>query len=221
MAHDGRHVEIRGIVQGVGFRPWVFRLATEHGLGGWVRNDAGGVTIEVFGPSPALDAFLAGLQAAPPPAAQIRHILTRRLPPRDVATFDIVASAPSADRRMSIPADLPTCEACLAEVLDPHDRRYRYPFTNCTNCGPRFTIARDVPYDRPQTTMASFRMCPACQAEYDNPADRRFHAQPNACPRCGPRLWAADPDGVEGVETDPIGRAASALAAGQIVAIKG
>ena len=180
MSHEGRHIEIRGIVQGVGFRPWVFRLASTHGLGGWVRNDTGGVTIEAFGTALALDRFLTDLQSSPPPAAQIRSIQWSRVELRLVGSFEIVASAYGEDRQVSIPADLATCADCLADVRDRSNRRHRYPFTNCTNCGPRFTIAHDVPYDRPNTSMAAFRMCAACQAEYACPGDRRFHAQPNA-----------------------------------------
>jgi hydrogenase maturation protein HypF len=221
MSHDGRRIEIRGIVQGVGFRPWVFRLAGEHGLGGWVRNDASGVTIEAFGPPRALDAFLADLQASPPPAARISAVTSHHIEGRPVRTFEILASEPTTERRVSIPADLASCPECLAEISDPRDRRHGYPFTNCTNCGPRFTIAFDIPYDRPNTTMAPFRMCPACQAEYDSPADRRFHAQPNACRACGPRLWLAGPDGREVPSSNPIAAAAAAIHRGEIIAVKG
>ena len=217
----GRRIDIRGIVQGVGFRPWVFRLAGVHGLGGWVRNDARGVTIEAFGPPPALDAFVAALQRTPPPAAHIDELIAVPIAWRPAAAFDIVASAPSTNRRVSIPADLATCTDCLREIRDPADRRYGYPFTNCTNCGPRFTIAADIPYDRPNTTMAPFVMCPACQAEYGSPSDRRFHAQPNACPACGPRLWLAGPDGREIAGPDPIAAAAEAVSRGLVLAVKG
>jgi len=221
MAHEGRRIEIRGIVQGVGFRPWVFRLASTHGIGGWVRNDDAGVTIEAFGPDLALSAFLNDLQSSPPPAAQIRSVHSCRVAPRLARSFEIVESGSSADRRVSIPADLATCGACLADIHDPGNRRYRYPFTNCTNCGPRFTIATRVPYDRPHTTMASFSMCAQCQSEYESPADRRFHAQPNACPACGPRLWLTDAAGIERPSPDPIRAAADAMLQGQIVALKG
>ncbi|HSP92870.1 MAG TPA: carbamoyltransferase HypF [Vicinamibacterales bacterium] len=218
---SGRRIEIRGIVQGVGFRPWVYRLAGAHGVGGWVRNDAGGVTIEAFGADHDLDAFVEGLRDAPPPAAHISELTCLAIAGRPAVAFEIVASAPSAERRVSIPADLATCPDCLREIRDPADRRCAYPFTNCTNCGPRFTIAIDIPYDRPNTTMAAFTMCPACQAEYASPADRRFHAQPNACPACGPRLWLAGPDGGEFAATDPIASAAEAISRGLIVAVKG
>jgi len=220
-AIDGRRIEIRGIVQGVGFRPWVYRLAGAHGLGGWVRNDARGVTIEAFGPTASLDAFVSALQASPPPAAQIADFGCRAIEGRPDSAFRIVASEPSAGRRVSIPADLATCPDCLREISDPADRRYKYPFTNCTNCGPRFTIAIDIPYDRPNTTMAPFRMCPACESEYASPSDRRFHAQPNACPACGPRLWLAGPDGRDLASPDPIAAAADAIGRGLIVAVKG
>jgi hydrogenase maturation protein HypF len=218
---DGRRIEIRGIVQGVGFRPWVYRLAGVHGIGGWVRNDARGVTIEAFGSPASLDAFVSALQAAPPPAAQIADFNCRAIDGQPASGFYIVPSEPSAGRRVSIPADLATCPDCLRELSDPGDRRYRYPFTNCTNCGPRFTIAVDIPYDRPNTTMAAFRMCPDCQAEYSSPSNRRFHAQPNACPACGPRLWLAGPDGREWASSDPIAAAAEAIGRGLIVAVKG
>ena len=219
MPEQGRRIEIRGIVQGVGFRPRVFRLARQFGLGGWVRNDASGVTIEAFGTEAAIDAFLAELQAAPPPAARITEVTTRPIAPRQALAFEIVSSEPSTERRASIPADLPTCPQCLAEIFDPADRRHGYPFTNCTNCGPRFTIAFDIPYDRPNTTMARFRMCGACQGEYDDPSDRRFHAQPNACPACGPRLRMVGSDGQELASGNAIETAAAALRRGAIVAV--
>lgn len=217
----GRRVHIRGIVQGVGFRPWVYRLAIAHGVGGWVRNDAAGVTIEAFGPDAVLDAFLGALQGTPPPAARILEVRLEGIPHRAAPLFEIVDSDPKAERRVSIPADLATCPDCLREIGDPADRRYRYPFTNCTNCGPRFTIALDVPYDRPSTTMAAFRMCAACEAEYHSPLDRRFHAQPNACPTCGPRIWLTGPDARNLEALDPIAAAAHAIRAGRIVAVKG
>jgi len=221
MAHEGRRIDVTGIVQGVGFRPWVFRLASAHGIGGWVRNDDAGVTIEAFGTSAALDAFLGDLRRSPPPAALIRSVHSIRVPPRLVRTFEIVESATSADRHVSIPADLATCAECLAEVQDPENRRYRYAFTNCTNCGPRFTIATSVPYDRRHTTMVAFTMCDLCRSEYESPGDRRFHAQPNACPSCGPRLWLTDSAGIETPAPDPIRAVADLLRQGLIVAVKG
>jgi hydrogenase maturation protein HypF len=221
MMRQGRRIEIAGIVQGVGFRPWVYRLAREEGIAGRVSNGAQGVTIEAFGGSEALDSFLSRLQVSPPPAARIRKLHWHAIPSEPAHGFEIVASRDEGDRRVSIPPDLATCDACLAEVFDPSDRRYRYPFTNCTNCGPRFTIALGVPYDRPATTMAPFRMCDACQREYDSPLDRRFHAQPNACPKCGPRLRAVSGDGRELAGADALALAARGLAEGLIVAIKG
>jgi hydrogenase maturation protein HypF len=224
----GVRIEIRGVVQGVGFRPWIYRLATEEGLAGHVRNDATGVTIEAFGSEEALERFMRRLDPdkvpatfSPPPAAVIDDIRYHSIPPEAVDTFSIVHSEETAGRRISIPPDLATCPACVAEIFDPGDRRYRYPFTNCTNCGPRFTITRDVPYDRPVTTMAAFRMCSACQREYDSVTDRRFHAQPNACPVCGPSLTLMGPDGRTITHEDPIAVAAAALAAERVVAIKG
>jgi len=221
MAPRGRHIEIRGVVQGVGFRPWVYRLATEEGLAGWVRNDTTGVAIDAFGPEDALDAFMRRLADAPPPAATISGVQSWPIPVEAADAFSIIRSQETAERRVSIPPDLATCAQCTAEIFNPADRRYRYPFTNCTNCGPRFTITRDVPYDRPATTMAPFRMCPACQREYEDVGDRRFHAQPNACPVCGPWLQLiASNAALIGVD-DPIGAVAAALVEGQIVAIKG
>lgn len=218
----GRKIRVRGIVQGVGFRPWVYRLAIEEGISGRVRNDAAGVTIEAFGTAPALDRFLARLRDEPPRAAVITALGWHPAPPSEApAHFEIVASRPAPARRASIPADIATCPQCLGEIFDPNNRRYRYPFTNCTNCGPRFTIVRELPYDRGSTTMAAFAMCKDCRREYESVADRRFHAEPNACPRCGPRLWLLAPDGTELPSDDPIRAAAQALASGRIVALKG
>jgi hydrogenase maturation protein HypF len=217
----GRRIEIRGIVQGVGFRPWIWRLARENGIVGRVSNDSLGVTIEAFGNAPALESFLHGIRATPPPAAEIRKMECHAIAPETASDFVIVPSRRTGDLQVSIPPDLPTCGECLSEIFDPGNRRYRYPFTNCTNCGPRFTIAREVPYDRPATTMASFRMCRLCQAEYDDPADRRFHAQPNACPACGPRVSALTAAGDAVPWDEPIRDGAAALRAGLILAVKG
>jgi hydrogenase maturation protein HypF len=216
---EGRHIEIRGVVQGVGLRPWIYRLATREGLSGHVRNDATGVTIEAFGPEEAIDHFLRGLEQ-PPPAAVIGEVRSWAIPAAAMDGFAIIHSEQTAERRVSIPPDLTTCPDCLADIFDPANRRYRYPFTNCTNCGPRFTITRDVPYDRPATTMATFRMCADCQREYDDVADRRFHAQPNACPVCGPALELRAADG-RVIDADPLGAVSEALLAGHVVAIKG
>jgi len=188
-AREGRRIRITGTVQGVGFRPFVYRLAGETGVAGRVRNDASGVTIEAFAALPALEAFTARLRSDRPPAAVIESLEAVEIPAEAAGAFEIVESGGAAERRVAIPPDLGTCEACRREILDPADRRHGYPFTNCTDCGPRFTIALGVPYDRPATTMAGFTMCPACAREYGDPRDRRFHAQPNACPACGPKVW--------------------------------
>jgi hydrogenase maturation protein HypF len=217
---EGRRIEVRGTVQGVGFRPWVYRLAHEEGIAGRVRNDSMGVTIEAFGSAEALRTFLTRLSEAPPPAAAIRDVHTAVIEPEPASGFAIVESAALGARRVSVPPDLATCPECRREMLDPGDRRHRYPFTNCTNCGPRFTILRAVPYDRAATSMAEFEMCDACRSEYASPKSRRFHAEPNACPACGPRLVAVSPGG-QVQPADAIGLAAEALRGGLIVAVKG
>ncbi len=221
MTTFGRRIKIRGIVQGVGFRPWVYRLAREERLAGRVRNDASGVTVEVFGPEEVLDDFVRRLECSAPPAADILELRSSAIPAEPVDTFLIVQSDETIERRISIPPDLAMCRSCLEEIFDPADRRYGYPFTNCTNCGPRFTITRDVPYDRPATTMAAFPMCAACQREYDSVDDRRFHAEPNACPVCGPQLVLMTPAGEVVEHDDPVEAIATALRTGHIVAIKG
>ena len=197
-AQKGKHrreVQVRGVVQGVGFRPFVYRLAQEEALAGFIGNDTDGVTIELEGTSPSLESFLARLRSEAPPLARIDSVAVREVEPTGETGFRIVASEVLGRMSTGIPADAATCPDCLRELLSPADRRYRYPFLNCTNCGPRYTITRRIPYDRPQTSMASFKMCPACQAEYDDPANRRFHAQPNACWDCGPQLSLVDADG--------------------------
>lgn len=226
---QGRRIEVRGTVQGVGFRPFIYRLAREEGLGGRVRNDARGVTIEAFGSPDALTAFLHRIETDAPPAALVRDVRAEPIPAEASDGFEIVPSRDEGARVVSIPPDLATCPDCLREVGDPADRRHGYPFTNCTHCGPRYTIARDSPYDRPATTMACFVMCQECRREYEDPSDRRFHAQPVACPACGPRLRLATPGGGEGYQerahaapgADALGEAAAALRAGRIVAVKG
>ncbi|HWN62509.1 MAG TPA: carbamoyltransferase HypF, partial [Streptosporangiaceae bacterium] len=214
-------IRVEGIVQGVGFRPFVYALATGLGLSGFVGNDVDGVFVEVEGPSAAVTEFLRKLERDPPPLARIERVTARRLTPNGDTSFAIAASGPVTQaRRTLVSADTATCADCLRELADPDDRRYRYPFINCTNCGPRFTIVRDVPYDRPFTTMAPFAMCPACEAEYHDPADRRFHAQPTCCPACGPRLTLRDQAG-NPLPGDPLTRAAELLKTGQILAVKG
>ena len=212
---------MRGVVQGVGFRPFVYRLALEEELAGFIGNDTDGVTIEVEGPAERVESFLGRLRAEAPPLARIDSIAARELAATGAAGFRIVASEVLGRVSTGIPADAATCPDCLRELLDPADRRYRYPFLNCTNCGPRFTITRRIPYDRPQTSMARFKMCAACQAEYDDPLNRRFHAQPNACWECGPRVWLAGADGAEIVAGVAVAATIDRLMAGEIVAIKG
>lgn len=218
---EGRRIELRGTVQGVGMRPWIYRLAHDQGVSGRVWNDTGGITIDAFGAPDTLDAFEHAILNDQPAAACTEAIASVRIPHEDTDEFVIVNSCDGGTREVSIPPDLATCAACRAEIFDSGNRRFRYAFTNCTNCGPRFTIATDVPYDRARTTMRPFVMCPECQREYDDPRDRRFHAQPNACPACGPRLTALWPDGRSIDASDPIRHAAHALAAGYIVAVKG
>jgi hydrogenase maturation protein HypF len=215
---------VEGTVQGVGFRPHAHRLAGELGCSGWVRNDERGVLLEVEGDGLAVASFLERLRAEAPPLALIERVLEAELEPDGSSGFAILASLGGREASASVSPDTATCEACLRELLDPADRRHRYPFINCTDCGPRFTIIRAVPYDRPQTTMAAFAMCERCAAEYEDPADRRFHAQPNACPLCGPRARLTDSSGGEldpGEGRDPVVAAAAALHEGAIVAVKG
>ena len=214
------HILIQGIVQGVGFRPFVYGLASRHGLKGWVLNDERGVQIEVEGPEEEVERFLEGLHR-PPPLARIESIRIEDLPPAGYEGFEIRESQKGEGRSTLISPDIATCDDCLRELFDPGDRRYRYPFINCTNCGPRFTIIRDIPYDRENTTMAPFRMCPDCLREYHDPLDRRFHAQPNACPVCGPRVELFRADGEKVEVPDPLAETVRLLREGRIVAIKG
>ena len=221
---------VQGTVQGVGFRPYVYRLARDERLGGWVRNDERGVVLEVEGAAAAVERFLDRLPREAPPLAAVERVRSRPLACVGESEFAIVESTGRGPAAAPVAADTPPCAACLAELADPADRRYRYPFVNCTDCGPRFTIVRGVPYDRARTTMAGFEMCADCRAEYEDPLDRRFHAEPNACPACGPRarLVAAASDmtatgpantGFEGV--DSVASAAAALRSGLVVAVKG
>lgn len=217
-------VNVRGIVQGVGFRPFVFGLAERWGLAGFVRNDSNGVTIEIEGEEGALHEFVTALQREAPPLARIEQVSVEPLALLGERAFVIAASQAHAQRRTLIAPDTATCADCLREITDPADRRYRYAFTNCTNCGPRFTIVLDVPYDRANTTMRSFPLCEQCRAEYDDPRDRRFHAQPTACPVCGPQVRFTRGVGsgeIGSDRLDPLVATAAALAQGQIVAIKG
>jgi hydrogenase maturation protein HypF len=213
-------VRVEGIVQGVGFRPFVYTLATGLGLSGFVGNDVNGVFAEIEGTPEAVGEFLVALERDAPPLARIERVGTTAVALRGSASFTIVASAAGGPRRTLVSADTATCADCLRELADPADRRFGYPFINCTNCGPRFTIVRDVPYDRPLTTMARFAMCGQCAAEYHDPADRRFHAQPACCPACGPRLTLRDPAG-RALPGDPVARAADLLGYGRVLAVKG
>lgn len=235
---------MRGTVQGVGFRPFVYRLARSHGLGGWVNNDVAGVTIEAHGDAEALEAFAAGILAEAPPAARVEALETLErgaVAPGGYAGFTIVPSAEGAAGAVTaVSPDLPVCDDCLREMRDPSDRRYGYPFINCTHCGPRFSIIEALPYDRPLTTMRHFPMCARCEAEYHDPLDRRFHAQPTACPECGPRLhalpsgalasgalpaaaepWSEALRGVGDWGPAAVEAAVRALQAGAILAVKG
>jgi hydrogenase maturation protein HypF len=218
-------VRVQGVVQGVGFRPFVYSLATGLGLGGLVGNDTDGVFAEIEGESAAVGEFLRLLEKNAPPLARIERVTATSLPAQGAGSFRIVASGGGGPRRTLIAADTATCEDCLRELRDPADRRFRYPFINCVNCGPRFTIVRDVPYDRPLTTMADFAMCERCSAEYHDPADRRFHAQPVCCPACGPRLALLDAGGTAllagALQGDPLEVTATLLRNGAVVAVKG
>jgi hydrogenase maturation protein HypF len=212
-------IAIKGIVQGVGFRPFVFRLAVRFGLAGWVCNGPDGVLIEAQGDGAALEAFADTLQLEAPPLALITSLERRKIPPANAGGFRIEESR-SGDGSTPVAPDCDVCPDCLRELFTPSDRRYRYPFINCTNCGPRYSIITKTPYDRPNTTMAAFPLCPDCAAEYHDPADRRFHAQPIACPVCGPKLMLIDASG-RGVAADPLAGVVEALRTGRIVAVKG
>ncbi len=217
-----RRLRVRGQVQGVGFRPYVYRLAKELELGGWVRNDGEGVEIEVQGESGAVAAFVGRLKPEAPPLARIAALEVADLPTLTLAApaFEIKVSGGGAARAEVAP-DTGVCRDCLAELFDPSDRRHRYAFINCTQCGPRYTIIRGLPYDRPQTSMAVFPQCPACLAEYRSPEHRRFHAEPNACPVCGPRVWYCGADGGRAEVADVVAEAVARLKRGEILAIKG
>ena len=241
-------IAVRGVVQGVGFRPFVYQAARARGLAGWVRNEADAVRIEVQGDRAAVDAFLDTLRRNHPPQARIDAVEIEEisplplgegqgvracsgapppphpspLPKGEGTTFQIHTSADLSTPRPTIPADLATCPECLAEIRDPSQRRHNYPFTNCTNCGPRWSIIERLPYDRSRTSMARFTMCAACRAEYDDPADRRFHAQPIACPHCGPALQLLDCDGRETASGQAaLTGAVKAVLGSRIVALKG
>jgi hydrogenase maturation protein HypF len=220
----GARIQITGIVQGVGFRPFVYALALRHELKGWVCNTSWGVEIQVDGTPSAIEKFVEALRLEAPPLAHIDHLESEACAPDGFTKFEIISSQPIAGAFQPISPDVSVCPDCLAETLDPTDRRYRYPFTNCTNCGPRFTIIEDIPYDRPLTTMASFTMCPDCAAEYQDPTNRRYHAQPIACPNCGPHIWleyAHHPSKPISTGEQALQTAIQMFSEGRILAIKG
>ena len=214
-------IEITGIVQGVGFRPYVYRLANDCGLTGLIANTPAGVSIEVQGEAEAVERFLERLPKEIPPLAKITGLTPRSVEVQQETAFLIKASSTRAAAKALISPDVSVCEDCLRELMNPRDRRFLYPFINCTNCGPRFTIIHDIPYDRARTSMAKFKMCAACHAEYENPASRRFHAQPNACWDCGPQVSLLGADGARMDVAEPIREAARLLQQGSVVAIKG
>jgi hydrogenase maturation protein HypF len=221
---SAKKVNISGVVQGVGFRPFLFGLARRHHLCGHVSNTASGVALYIQGTPGDLDAFLLDIPKKKPPLSQISQIVATDTPPLDLTDFTIVKSREDQARSTLISPDVGVCPDCLKEMQDPADRRFEYPFINCTNCGPRYTIIQDIPYDRPKTSMKSFTMCPDCRKEYEDPLNRRFHAQPNACPVCGPQVFLTDNTGKRVDEKDPaqaIALAARLLGQGKIVAVKG
>lgn len=217
----GLQVKVRGIVQGVGFRPFVYQLANRLDLKGWVRNTTAGVEIQVDGSQDALQHFVQSLGAEAPPLAHIDEIQVSRSSVNGFKEFEIQGSRSIAEAFQPISPDVAICDDCLRELFDPQDRHYRYPFVNCTHCGPRFTIIRDLPYDRPNTTMAGFEMCPSCAKEYADPADRRYHAQPVSCPECGPRIWLEIGDEIVNDQEEALRRVRVLIAAGEDVAVKG
>ena len=215
-------ININGAVQGVGFRPFIYREATRLHLSGQVKNSPQGVFIEVEGPRPSLETFLQRIQQEKPPLSTIRRLESSFMDTVGYDTFEINPSHNGGGKTAYILPDIATCPDCLADIVNPRNRRYRYPFTNCTNCGPRFSIINALPYDRPNTTMSGFEMCPQCRAEYENPVDRRFHAQPNACPQCGPHIELRDHnDKTLAAHDKALLAAAEAIRSGSIVAVKG
>ncbi len=215
-----KKLKVTGVVQGVGFRPFVYRLAGVHHLAGWVCNTSTCVEIEVEGSAASLEKFVSQLTTQAPILARVDTVEAMEAEPQGRSGFAILESQRQVAAEALIPADVSTCAPCFAEVLDPHNRRYHYPFTNCTDCGPRFTLIQKVPYDRGNTTMSVFTMCAACRAEYENPEDRRFHAEPTACPACGPQIWLEEP-GRRHLAQEALEAAARLLKAGKVVAVKG
>jgi hydrogenase maturation protein HypF len=219
---SGLAIHVRGIVQGVGFRPFVYQLAVKNNLNGWVRNTSNGVDIEIVGNRESLDNFANELKSSPPPLARIDEIRISKMLVDSVYTqFNIIESKSNPSQFIPISPDISICPDCLKELFDPSNRRYRYPFINCTNCGPRFSIVKDIPYDRPLTTMSEFPMCPDCHGEYQNPMDRRFHAQPTACPDCGPSLLFSQSCEISVTKEDALQSARLAIQSGRILAVKG
>ncbi|MGC9064667.1 MAG: acylphosphatase, partial [bacterium] len=211
----GRHLSVYGVVQGVGFRPFIYKLAKEYHLNGWVLNTSSSVEIEIEGKPEDIEGFISDIKRKSPPLARIEKISIEEVKPNNYSDFVIKESKKDLGYQLISP-DIATCDECLKELFSPNNRRYLYPFINCTNCGPRFTIIKDIPYDRKNTTMERFKMCKDCEKEYGDPMNRRFHAQPNACPVCGPKVW------LEGIEIeDPISETIRLLKEGMIVAIKG
>jgi len=217
----GRKIEIKGIVQGVGFRPFVFNLAHQYQLKGWVKNTSAGVIIQVDGEDRVIDAFIQNIASSPPPLAHIDTITSSGIPSNGYSLFQIIESEAVQGAFVPISPDVAICDDCQRELFDPADPRYRYPFINCTNCGPRFSIIKDIPYDRPATTMASFPLCNFCKGEYDDPANRRFHAQPVACPNCGPHIWLEVDEKKIATRESALQQARQMLKDGKILAIKG
>jgi hydrogenase maturation protein HypF len=217
----GLQIQVRGIVQVVGFRPFIYSLASRFQLTGWVRNTSRGVEIEVNGPAPSLESFLSAISREKPPLSRIDELVSNPCMPSGFTGFEIIESQAQPGQFMPVSPDVAICADCQRELFDPSNRRYRYPFINCTNCGPRFTIIRDIPYDRPNTTMAGFALCPDCKAEYEDPLDRRFHAQPVACPVCGPQVSFLSEGKLLAEREDAIQTARHWLKEGKILAIKG
>jgi len=217
----GKSIRISGIVQGVGFRPFVYTQAITHHITGWVRNSSAGVEIIANGIQANIDQFINIIRTQPPPLARIDSLSVTDIMPDGYSQFEITESASKAGEFIPISPDVSICDDCLHELFDPGNRRYRYPFINCTNCGPRFTIIRDIPYDRPFTTMAAFTMCATCQGEYNNPLDRRFHAQPIACSTCGPHIWFESPNGKKIWGEEGLQKTREWIRKGKIIAVKG
>ncbi|HSM25473.1 MAG TPA: acylphosphatase, partial [Anaerolineaceae bacterium] len=216
-----RKIQIKGIVQGVGFRPFVYSIAIQNNLSGWVRNSSKGVEIEITGHESNIENFISTLRKSPPPLSHIDTILVEEINPNSYTEFRIHSSESQSGEFLPISPDYSICDDCLRELFDPNDRRFHYPFINCTNCGPRFTIIKDIPYDRPKTTMASFELCKQCNQEYKNPLDRRYHAQPVACSICGPQVSLLVNNQIIKTGEEAIQTSRKMVQSGKILAIKG